>query len=78
MTQPIRIHHADTDEEARARHERIQARLEELGSGTVERMQGRDLPTQWNPIIRAWLKGDKLEDEEAKKVNPAENPQDAL
>lgn len=79
MKTPIRIHPNDTDEAAKDRHRRIEKRLEELGHDQVQAMLNRGgLPTNWDPIIVAWLKGDKLEDEEAKKVNPAENPQDAL
>jgi len=64
VTDPIRIHHADDDAEAHARHARIEARLEELGMQQVRQMMGIDLPAQWNPIIRAWLAGKKLKPRE--------------
>jgi hypothetical protein len=63
-TKPIQIHFADTDDEVRARHERIEKRLEELGKEEVNRLSAvSGLPTQWDPIIRSWLKGEKLEPE---------------
>ena len=49
----IRIHHADTEDEAKARYEQIVKRLEELGPDSV---RATEFPTQWAPIIRAWLK----------------------
>ena len=53
MTDFIRIHHADTDAEAKARYKQIVKRLEELGPDSV---RATEFPTQWAPIIRAWLK----------------------
>jgi hypothetical protein len=58
MTKPIQIFHGDTPAEARKRHEDIIKRLEELGP---EQVKAREFPTQWAPIIGAWLNGDKLE-----------------
>jgi hypothetical protein len=63
MTQPIRIFHGDDDAAARKRHEDIVKRLEEFGPEQVRAMMGHGFPTQWNPVIVAWLKGDKLEPE---------------
>jgi hypothetical protein len=60
---PIRIHPQDDNMAARARHKRIEMRLDELGIDQVRTMQGHALPTNWDPIIRAWLKGERLEDE---------------
>ena len=62
MTKPIQIFHADTPAEARARHERIVKRLEELGKESVRtRLATGGFPTQWNPIVHSWLKGEELE-----------------
>ena len=67
MTDPIHIHPADTPEQARERHARIEKRLEELGTDEVRRFsETGGLPTQWDSIIRSWLNGDKLKPEEAK------------
>ena len=53
----IRIHHADTDDEAKARHEQIVKRLQELGKVQVQAMMATGgLPTVWNPIIYEWLR----------------------
>ena len=71
MTKPIRVHSIDADDAAvRARHADIEKRLEELGPDSVRMMllQG-GLPTGWNPVIHAWLAGDKLE-AESDKQNP--------
>ena len=69
MTQPIQIHHADTPAEARARHERIEKRLEDLGIPEVNRLSSTGgLPTQWDPIVRSWLKGEKLEAAQPEKA----------
>ena len=58
----IVIHPLDTDDEARARHKRIEARLNELGETNVRMLAGTaGVPTQWDPIIAAWLKGERLE-----------------
>lgn len=62
MIEPICIHHADTPDEVRARHLRIQQRLEQLGHEQVRAMQGHALPTQWDPIIREWLAGKRLDE----------------
>jgi len=64
MKAPVRIHSVDSDEQARDRHKRIEARLEELGIEQVRGMMSYGgLPTNWDPIIARWLKGDRLEDE---------------
>lgn len=64
-TDPIRIHHADSAAEVRARHERIETRLEELGADEVKSLVANGgLPTQWAPIIRAWSVGKRLVREE--------------
>jgi hypothetical protein len=61
MIDPIRIHHADDESEVRARHARLEKRLDELGADEVRFLQANGkVPTQWDPIIRAWLAGDKL------------------
>ena len=78
MKTPIRIHPNDTDEAAKYRHRRIEKRLEELGHDQVQAMLNRGgLPTNWDPIIVAWLKGDKLEDEEKKPEQAAPKPGEA-
>ena len=78
MKTPIRIHPSDTDEAAKDRHRRIEKRLEELGHDQVQAMLNRGgLPTNWDPIIVAWLKGDKLEDEEKKPEQAAPKPGEA-
>ena len=67
MTQPIKIYHADNEAEARARHERINKRLDELGHESVKSLYAAGgLPTEWNQIVLAWMTGDKLEPEKAK------------
>ena len=58
---PICIHHADTDQEAYNRHKQIEDRLEHFGADQVRAMIGHGFPTEWNPIITAWLKGDRVE-----------------
>jgi hypothetical protein len=65
MTKPIRVHGTDrTDEEVRARHADIEARLEAMGREQVQiKLFTGGLPTEWNPIAHAWLAGDKLEAE---------------
>jgi hypothetical protein len=64
MTQPIRIHALDDDAAARARHDQIEKRLEELGPDQVRMMLlSGGFPTGWNTIIHAWLAGDKLKPE---------------
>lgn len=56
MREPIRIHHADTADQVRERHERIVARLDELGPEQVRFLQGNGkLTTEWDPIISAWF-----------------------
>lgn len=65
MTKPIRISGVDrTDEEVRARHEFVEDRLEKLGLAKVRLLFERGgLPTEWNPIILAWIANEKLEKE---------------
>jgi hypothetical protein len=59
---PIRIFHGDDDDGIRDRHERIVKCLEALGPDEVKRVAAiSGFPTQWEPIIGAWLRGDKLE-----------------
>jgi hypothetical protein len=54
----IRINPMDTDDRAKARHEDIVKRLDELGPAPVrDLLQTGGLPTNWNPIIFGWLKG---------------------
>jgi len=69
---PIRIHYADDDAQARTRHEEIIGRLEFFGPEQVRTMMGQGFPSQWDPIIVAWLNGDKLEAEKAEtaEVSP--------
>jgi hypothetical protein len=71
MTKPIRVHSIDaTDEAVRTRHADIEKRLEELGADRVRMMLFHGgLPNEWNPVIHAWLAGDKLETE-SDKQNP--------
>jgi hypothetical protein len=71
MTKPIRVHSIDaTDEAVRTRHADIEKRLEELGPDSVRMMMlSGGLPTDWNTIVHAWLRGDKLETE-SDKQNP--------
>jgi hypothetical protein len=53
----ININPADTPDEAKARHERILSRLDDLGAAAVKQMHASGgLPTHWNPIIHRWLK----------------------
>ena len=57
MGETIRIHPMDSDDEARERHEGVVKRLEELGRNQVQGLLATGgLPTNWNPIIFAWLK----------------------
>ena len=66
MGAPIKIHFADTEKEARERHKQIETRLEELGKDTVSSLVATGgLPLEWGPIIRSWMKGEKLEPEKA-------------
>lgn len=56
MTDTIRIHPMDTDEEATKRHQEIVARLEVLGHNQVALMQQTGgFPTNWNTIVTDWL-----------------------
>jgi hypothetical protein len=72
MADPIRIHHSDSEDEVRARHERVVARLVELGPDEVQRMRDRDeLPAAWAPIVRMWLKRD-----DKAKTNADDKPSD--
>jgi hypothetical protein len=62
MKDAIKINPTDSDNAARKRHEEIEDRLEQLGKDQVETMlKTGGLPTEWGPIIRSWLAGDKLE-----------------
>jgi hypothetical protein len=67
MTKPIRIFHGDDDDQTRRRHEEIVKRLEHFGPEQVRAMIGHGFPTEWNPIITAWLKGDALAPAEDQK-----------
>jgi|WetSurMetagenome_2_1015567.scaffolds.fasta_scaffold00813_8 hypothetical protein len=68
MIDPIRINHADDDDAVRARHARIEARLDELGVDEVRFLQSNGkLPTEWDLIIRAWMAGKKPNPEKAVK-----------
>jgi hypothetical protein len=70
----VQIWHLDNDDEARSRHERIEARLDELGPEEVRSLQSNGkLPTHWDPIIRVWMKGKRL----AKREEPGE-PKDGV
>jgi len=62
MKQPIRIHPVDkTDEDVRTRHQEIENRLDALGLEAVKiKMLHGGLPTEWHPIVTAWMSGDKL------------------
>jgi hypothetical protein len=53
----IRIFASDDAATAKWRQGEIVKRLEELGAGNVRGMIGNSLPTNWDPIIREWLKG---------------------
>lgn len=66
MTKPVKIHAGDAlDDDVRKRHADIEKRLEELGVDRVKMLLlSGGLPTNWNPIIHAWLAGDKLEAKE--------------
>lgn len=56
----IRIHHADSEDQARARQKRIEERLAHFGPASVLTMQASGgFPTQWDPIIRDWLKANR-------------------
>lgn len=51
-----------TDEDVRRHHADIEKRLEEMGRERVGiAMVTGGMPTEWNPIVHAWLAGDKLE-----------------
>lgn len=70
MSDHIQIHHLDTEEEAKARHAKIEARLDELGADEVRFLQSNGkLPTNWDPIIAAWMRGER-------QVAKAETPGD--
>lgn len=57
MTGPIRICGTDSEEEVKRRHERVVARLDELGMPEVRAMFARDdFPHPWHPIIHEWLR----------------------
>lgn len=68
MSKPIRITAVDkTDEEVRARHADIEDRLEKMGIAKIRILFERSaLPTEWTPIILAWLANDRLEKETKK------------
>ena len=62
MIDPIRIYYADDEDEVRARHERLESRFEELGVEEIRFLQANGkVPTEWDPIIRAWLAGGRLD-----------------
>lgn len=66
MVQPLRVHAVDkTEAEVRARHAEIEATLAQMGPQQVQMLLlTGGIPTEWNPIVHAWLKGDKLDPEE--------------
>lgn len=50
-----------TADQVRKHHADIEQRLEELGRERVGIMMVTGgLPTEWNPIVHAWLAGDRL------------------
>lgn len=53
--QTIHVHPTDDDAAAKRRQEQICERLDQLGASQVRSMIGSGLPTNWNPIIFAWL-----------------------
>jgi len=57
----IQIRSQDSEAEARKRHAEIEKRLDELGAEQVRALFGHGLPTEWNPIITAWLNGGRLD-----------------
>jgi hypothetical protein len=63
MTKPIRISGVDrTEEEVRARHKDIEDRLTDMGMARVRLLaENGGFPTEWGPILIAWLANDKLE-----------------
>ena len=63
MKDPIRVHAGDSSEDdIRSRHIEIEDCLEKHGPDQVRIMLfSGGLPTNWNPIINAWLAGKKLE-----------------
>lgn len=65
MSDVIRIHHADSEEEALARHLRIQTRLDELGVEQVKAMMGHGFPPEWNLIVSAWVGGARVKAKES-------------
>ena len=68
--EPISIFHGDDEAATRTRHEDIIKRLESFGPDQVRIMIGQGFPTQWNPIILAWLRGDTLKAAEPNKPAP--------
>ena len=59
---PIRIFHGDDEGGVRDRHERIIRQLESKGPDEVKRLAANGgFPSQWEPILGSWLRGDKLE-----------------
>jgi hypothetical protein len=60
MIDPIRIHHEDDEKRVYERHRQIEARLEHFGADNVRSMIGHGFPTTWNPIITAWLNGERV------------------
>jgi hypothetical protein len=66
---PIRIFHGDTEDGVRDRHERVVMRLDLIGPDEVKRLAANGgFPPQWDPIIGAWLRGDKLEAKKEEKA----------
>ena len=61
MKDPIRIRAQDSEAEARKRHADIEQVLDYHGAEQVRSMVGHGFPTNWNPIITAWLNGDRLD-----------------
>lgn len=64
---PITIWSLDDPAAVRCRHADIESRLNVLGSEEVNflRANGK-LPPHWDPIIAAWLRGERLKPEAGK------------
>ena len=60
MIDPSCIHHEDDEKRVYQRHRQIEARLEHFGPDVVRAGMGHMFPTQWQPIITAWLNGERV------------------